>query len=258
MSYSMKTINKKYTLSYRNFITHNNQIISPINDIPHFTGKNINVVCEIPRFESAKFEISMKEPKNPIKQDVKNSKLRFYPNIFPFKGSMWNYGAIPQTWENPNENDIFTGLKGDNDPIDVIEIGSVPKSVGEVYQAKVLGAVGLIDDGETDWKVLAIDVRDVLCDKLNDATDIEKYMPGLIKQTIFFFESYKTVDGKPKNTFYKNGDVMSVKETLAIINHAHSSWEKMEKCSTEPSLIETEEEPQTHESSYKFWFVLEK
>ncbi len=36
------------------------------------------------------------EPKTPIKQDVKKGKLRFYPyNI------NWNYGLLPQTWEDP-------------------------------------------------------------------------------------------------------------------------------------------------------------
>jgi hypothetical protein len=36
----------------------------------------------------------------PIKQDVKKGKLRFYPyNI------NWNYGMLPQTWEDPDKKD---------------------------------------------------------------------------------------------------------------------------------------------------------
>jgi hypothetical protein len=36
------------------------------------------------------------EPATPIKQDTKKGKLRFYPyNI------NWNYGLLPQTWEDP-------------------------------------------------------------------------------------------------------------------------------------------------------------
>lgn len=36
------------------------------------------------------------EPSTPIKQDTKKGKLRFYPyNI------NWNYGLLPQTWEDP-------------------------------------------------------------------------------------------------------------------------------------------------------------
>jgi nucleosome-remodeling factor 38 kDa subunit len=48
---------------------------------------------------------------------------RFVANCFPHKGYIWNYGAIPQTWENPEVLDASTGCKGDNDPIDVMEIG---------------------------------------------------------------------------------------------------------------------------------------
>ena len=40
------------------------------------------------------------EAGNPIKQDIKKGKLRFYPyNI------NWNYGMLPQTWEDPAHTD---------------------------------------------------------------------------------------------------------------------------------------------------------
>ncbi len=40
------------------------------------------------------------EAGTPIKQDVKKGKLRFYPyNI------NWNYGLLPQTWEDPGVKD---------------------------------------------------------------------------------------------------------------------------------------------------------
>ena len=38
--------------------------------------------------------------------------------------SLINYGAIPQTWEDPEHADEWTGLLGDGDPVDVCEIGS--------------------------------------------------------------------------------------------------------------------------------------
>ena len=38
---------------------------------------------------------------------------------------------------------------------------------GEVKQVKVLGVMALIDEGETDWKVIAIDINDPLSSKLN-------------------------------------------------------------------------------------------
>ena len=38
---------------------------------------------------------------------------------------------------------------------------------GEVKQVKVLGILAMIDEGETDWKVIVIDVNDPLAKDLN-------------------------------------------------------------------------------------------
>ena len=80
--------------------------------------------------------------------------------------------------------------------------------VGEVKQVKVLGLFGLIDDGETDWKIVAIDVRDPLADQLNDIKDVEKHCPGLLKATYEWFKIYKIPDGKPANQFAFQGNSM--------------------------------------------------
>ena len=40
-------------------------------------------------------------------------------------------------WENPIIKDHDTGFGGDNDPIDVCEIGSVTRKTGDVIQVKV-------------------------------------------------------------------------------------------------------------------------
>lgn len=40
-------------------------------------------------------------------------------------------------------------------------------SRGEVIQVKVLGTLALIDEGETDWKVIAINVEDPEADSYN-------------------------------------------------------------------------------------------
>ena len=49
--------------------------------------------------------------------------------------------------------DPNTGTKGDNDPLDVCEIGCRIHKRGEVIQVKVLGTVALIDEG-TSLKVI--------------------------------------------------------------------------------------------------------
>ncbi|KAF5395579.1 hypothetical protein PHET_11804 [Paragonimus heterotremus] len=105
------------------------------------------MLVEIPRWTNAKLEICKEEYMNPIKQDVKKGQLRYVNNVFPHKGYMWNYGALPQTWEDPNHVDPDTQAKGDNDPIDACEIGSKILQRGEVVQVKVLGILAMIDEG---------------------------------------------------------------------------------------------------------------
>ena len=69
-------------------------------------------------------------------------------------------------------------IGGDNDPIDVCEVGSrVPKR-GEIIQVKAIGILAMIDEGETDWKVMCIDIKDELADQINNLEDLEKLKPG--------------------------------------------------------------------------------
>lgn len=163
---------------------------------------------------------------NPIVQDTKKGKLRYVRNLFPYKGYIHNYGAIPQTWEDPADVDPEAGAKGDGDPIDVCEIGSEVGYVGQVKQVKVIGSVALIDEGETDWKVLAIDVKDSLASKIETLKDIEEHFPGLLDATRHWFRDYKRPDGKPSNTFAFEGEAKDADYTIEIIKNCNEAWEK--------------------------------
>ena len=55
--------------------------------------------------------------------------------------------CLPQTWENPNEKHPELGCFGDDDPIDVVEIGSSALEAGSVTPVKPLGVLAMIDDG---------------------------------------------------------------------------------------------------------------
>ena len=67
-------------------------------------------------------------------------------------------------------------LQGDNDPVDVVEIGTVQCKQGGVYKVKPLGAYAMIDDGELDWKIVCIRTDDPKADVLNDIEDVERYV----------------------------------------------------------------------------------
>lgn len=81
--------------------TPSKTLVSAWHDVPLYAGNGmINFLCEIPKETSAKMELATDEERNPIKQDTKKGKLRHYPyNI------NWNYGMMPQTWEDPGHVD---------------------------------------------------------------------------------------------------------------------------------------------------------
>jgi inorganic pyrophosphatase len=59
--------------------------------------------------------------------------------------------------------------------------------MGDVMEVKVLGTLAMIDDGETDWKMIVIDVDDPLAAELNNLDDVEKAMPGFLANTREWF-----------------------------------------------------------------------
>jgi len=232
--YTAATKNKKFDVNYQIFIKEksNSKIVSPFHDIPLYSNeknKICNMVVEIPRWTSTKFEINKNIKLNPISYDLKNNHLRYVPNCFPYHGYLWNYGAIPQTWENPTLLNKDTETYGDNDPLDIIEIGQTVAKQAEVKQVKILGIMAFIDEGETDWKVIGIDINDPLASKLNDIDDIKKHCPGFIENTRRWFEIYKIPDGKKRNFFAFNGEFLNKKYALNVIEEAHSEWKKLVK-----------------------------
>lgn len=224
---------KKDTDEYRIFLkTLDDVYVSPFHDIPLIPNdqepKVFNMIVEIPRWTNAKMEINKQEIFNPIKQDIKKGKLRFVDNCFPYHGYIWNYGAFPQTWEKPSfKHPGLEEFKGDNDPLDVIEIGSRVHSTGSVIKVKVLGALALIDDGELDWKIITIDISDPLADKLNDLNDLKIYTPGLLKATLDWFRIYKIPTGSEPNKFGFNEDFQDRKSAEDVIYLMHLKWKDL-------------------------------
>ncbi|KAJ1679103.1 Inorganic pyrophosphatase [Spiromyces aspiralis] len=223
-------VGKPDTLEYKVYAKKDDRPISFFHDIPLRPGQDdkvFNMVVEVPRWTNAKMEINKDLPMNPITQDTKKGKLRYVRNPFPHHGYIWNYGALPQTWEDPNHRDADTNCNGDNDPIDVCEIGEAIGYTGQVKQVKALGIMALIDEGETDWKVIAIDVNDPLAPKINDIEDVEKYMPGLLRATNEWFRIYKMPDGKPENQFAFGGEAKNSAYAHEIINQTHEAWKRL-------------------------------
>lgn len=107
--------------------------------------------------------------------------------------------------------------------------------------------MALLDEGETDWKLIAIDIKDPMAEKLNgminvnvwvkrdcwhicinpDIEDVEKYFPELIKATHHWFKIYKIPDGKPANEFAFNGECKNKAYAQAVVEETHEAWKRL-------------------------------
>ena len=166
-------------------------------------------------------EINWKHKYNPIQQDINNDgSLRTYN----WGDMLFNYGAFPQTWENPNKYSEFITRFGDDDPLDVIDIGETQSEIGMVYKVKILGILGMIDQNELDWKVIAININDSMTSKLNTLSDVDIYKPGVLTAIREWLRIYKVVDGKKKNKFIFNEEYRDTAFAEQVINETHNEW----------------------------------
>jgi len=62
-------------------------------------------------------------------------------------------------------------------PVDVVEIGERHANIGDVLKVKPLAALAMIDEGELDWKIVAISLDDPKASLVNDVDDVEKHFP---------------------------------------------------------------------------------
>ena len=206
--------------------------ISPWHDIPlrarHVFPSDADTplfhfVCEIPKGTTAKMEVLKDEPHNPVGQDTKKGKLRFY-KYKSEEGSLVNYGALTQTWEDPEDIHPDTGAGGDNDPVDVLQINSSPCSYGEVMPVRVLGTLALVDGGETDWKLIVVDARDPKTAGMTDIGDVDKAKVDALRE---WFRLYKTAEGKGENNFGLHGEAMNADYAKAVVEDTHRQWKAL-------------------------------
>ncbi len=232
------TVDGKYgTSSFKLFLhsaTSNSKRVSPWHDVPLVSEESdssdttsastiFNMVVEIPMFSTAKMEMNKAELYNPIMQDNnKDGSVRYYTYGVPF----FNYGFFPQTWEDDNHVDAVTGAKGDGDPIDVLEIGSGPIAMGTVVPVKVLGSLELIDEGETDHKVIAIRTSDPHAASIHTLADLEKYHPNVVTMLVDWLKNYKTSDGKPVNKL-RSEEPNNAKKAVEIIHETAAFYQTL-------------------------------
>ena len=216
----------------RHFLFHGEKGLSAWHDIPlRNEGDELDVfnsVIEIERATTMKMEVETTMAGNPIVQDQKKDKktgelkLRHYalPTLF-------NYGQLPQTWENAQEKDRATDCFGDNDPLDVVDLTGRAFPLFSMPKLKILGCACLIDQEELDWKLFAVEEGWAKEHGIKNMESYHQHNPGHVKEIMEWFRVIKTYDGKPANRFAYDDQILSVEKTLEIIEHNYQSYKDL-------------------------------
>ena len=91
---------------------------------------------------------------------------------------------------------------------------------------QVLGDLELIDQGELDHKIIAIDASDPLAARINSIAELKAVMPGVLDKLVEWLKMYKTTDGKGVN-FLSSDTPKTATEAAAVIAECHSSWKAL-------------------------------
>ncbi len=169
-----------------------NQILTP-GDVD---AGVVNVVVEIPTGSNHKIEWN---------RDLAVMQLDRVEPIIMAKPT--NYGFIPQT------------LDEDGDELDALIITDQPLTTGIFLEARVIGVLEFVDDGEVDDKVIVVPADDR--NTGNAIQSLEDLPAQLLKQIEHHFNHYKDLK-KPGSTVVKGfGDVERAKE---IIRESIARW----------------------------------
>ena len=171
-----------------------NKILTP-GDVD---GGIINVVNEIPAGSNHRIEWNRKLAAFQLD--------RVEPAIF---AKPTNYGFIPQT------------LDEDGDELDVLLVTEQPLATGIFLEARVIGVMKFVDDGEVDDKIVCVPADDR--NNGNAYKTLADLPQQLIKQIEFHFNHYKDLKKAGTTKVESWGDVEEAKQ---VIKESIERWNK--------------------------------
>ena len=169
-----------------------NQVLTPGD----YENGTVNTVVEIPQGSFLKVEWH---------RDTATFMIdRVEPSIY---AKPVNYGFIPQT------------LDEDGDELDTLVVCAEPIPTGVWLEAKVIGVLNFIDDGEADHKVVVVPADDRNTgDSINSLDDLGERWKQMVAE---HFSHYKDLK-KPGSTLVEGwGDIEAAK---AIIAQSIERW----------------------------------
>merc|ERR1719498_2402617 len=86
----------------------------------------------------------------------------------------------------------------------------------------------MIDDDETDWKLIVINEKDPLSKEISDVSDLHHVMPGVTEGIVEWFTNYKTKLGTmPQNKFALDGKAKGREYAVSVLEETHRAWKDL-------------------------------
>ena len=177
-----------------------------LNNFPALSDNGmVNIVIEIPAGSNDKWEVNKES--GALEWEVVDDSLRIV-RYLPYPA---NYGMVPQTWLDPE-------LGGDNDPIDIFLLGPA-QGRGSVVQGKVIGIIKMLDRGERDDKLIAVDV-DSWFYNVSTIRELKNQYPGVVEILSTWLVNYKG------EGFVELLDIGDAEEAKMILNQSIDSFQQ--------------------------------
>lgn len=135
------------------------------HDVDPGTADEMNVIIEIPKGSKNKYEID--KATGLIALDRAMHTAQDYP---------FDYGFVPKTYWD------------DGDALDVVVLTTYPLSTGILIRVRPVAIMDMIDDGDSDMKVIAVPIDDPRWEEVKDISDINKHT---LKEIEHFYGTYK-------------------------------------------------------------------
>jgi inorganic pyrophosphatase len=163
---------------------------------PQNKNGTINVIIEIEKGSKNKYELDKNTGL------IKLDRVMYTAQSYPF-----DYGFIPNT------------LWHDGDPLDVVLLTSYSIHPGVLVEARPIAYINMIDNNESDVKVIAVPENDPRFKNLKDLEDIN---PHTLDEINHFFETYKMLENKKVEI----PSTHDKKETLEVIKKSIQLFKK--------------------------------
>ena len=131
------------------------------------------------------------------------------------------YGFIPRTFCGRRVKSLSPKAeRGDGDPLDICVLSERPISQAEILlQARVVGGLQMVDQGEADDKIIAILEKDNVWGQVQN---LEELPPALVDRLTHYFSTYKLIPGQEGTTSIET--VYGREAALAVVEASMADY----------------------------------